>query len=264
MEISGKIAIVTGASRGIGAATAKALAAKGAHVLLLARSRIELEALVAEIAQNGGKADAYPVDLSDLRQIEACFAELMAKHARVDILVNNAGLGRWLFTEETPGDEAEMMLKLPFLAAFHMTRLVLPDMLKRKAGHIVNVNSPASVLVWGGAAAYASSRWALRGFSEALKVDLHGSGVGISNVVLGEVESNYWEANPGARERLPAIAKMIPRLTTEKAAHYILKAIRSERKEMTAPFMLWLFRRMLWLAPGITKWVVRATSFRRK
>ncbi|HEX2898576.1 MAG TPA: SDR family NAD(P)-dependent oxidoreductase, partial [Bacteroidia bacterium] len=216
---------MTGASRGIGAATAKALAAKGAHVLLLARSRIELEALVAEIAQNGGKADAYPVDLSDLRQIEACFAELMAKHARVDILVNNAGLGRWLFTEETPGDEAEMMLKLPFLAAFHMTRLVLPDMLKRKAGHIVNVNSPASVLVWGGAAAYASSRWALRGFSEALKVDLHGSGVGISNVVLGEVESNYWEANPGARERLPAIAKMIPRLTTEKAAHYILKAI---------------------------------------
>jgi short-subunit dehydrogenase len=157
-----------------------------------------------------------------------------------------------------------MMLKLPFLAAFHMTRLVLPDMLKRKAGHIVNVNSPASVLVWGGAAAYASSRWALRGFSEALKVDLHGTGVGISNVVLGEVESNYWQANPGARERLPAIAKMIPRLTTEKAAFYILKAIRSERKELTAPFMLWLFRRMLWLTPGITKWVVRATSFRRK
>ncbi len=255
---------MTGASRGIGAATAKALAAKGAHVLLLARSKAELDALVTEIASEGGKATAYPVDLSDPQQIQACFTELMANHGRIDILINNAGLGRWLFTEETPGEEAEMMLKLPFLAAFHMTRLVLPDMLKRKSGHIVNVNSPASVLVWGGAAAYASSRWALRGFSEALKIDLHGTGVGISNVVLGEVESNYWQANPGARERLPAIAKMIPRLTTEKAAHHILKAIRSERKELTAPFMLWLFRRMLWLTPGITKWVVRSTSFRRR
>lgn len=263
MEINGKIAIVTGASRGIGAATAKAFAAKGAQVLLLARSNTELEALAAEIPRSGGQAEVYAVDLSDIQQIEACFNQLFAKHGRVDILVNNAGLGRWLFTEETPGEEAEMIIKLPFLAAFHMTRLVLPDMLKRKAGHIVNVNSPASVLVWGGAAAYASSRWALRGFSEALKIDLHGTGVGISNVVLGEVESNYWQANPGARERIPAIAKMIPRLTTEKAAHYILKAIRSERKELTAPFMLWLFRRMLWLTPGITKWVVRVTSFRR-
>ena len=146
------------------------------------------------------------------------------------------------------------MIRLPYLAAFHATRLVLPQMLQRRSGHIVIVNSPASVMVWGGAAAYASSRWALRGFSEALKVDLHRSGVGISHVVLGEVESSYWEANPGARQRLPQIAKLIPRMSTQAAAIQILKAIRTERKELTAPFMLWFFRRMLWLTPGITKW----------
>jgi uncharacterized protein len=263
LEINGKLAVVTGASRGIGAATAQALAAAGAHVILLARSAAELEQVAIQIKSKGGKADWLEVDLSEFQKIEVVFAEILQKFGCPDILVNNAGLGRWLMTEETPGAEAETMAKLPYLAAFHATRLLLPGMLARKSGHIVNVNSPASVLVWGGAAAYASSRWALRGFSEALKVDLHKSGVGISHVVLGEVESNYWEANPGARQRLPSIAKMIPRMSTDDAARQILKAIRSERKELTSPFMLWFFRRMLWLTPGITKWLVRTTSYRR-
>ncbi len=254
---------MTGASRGIGAACAQALAQAGAHVILLARSVHELEQVTAQICAAGGKANWYAVDLSDLLKTEQVFAEIVQKHGCPDVLVNNAGLGRWLFTEETPGAEAEMMIRLPYLAAFHATRLVLPAMLKRGSGHVVNVNSPASVMVWGGAAAYASSRWALRGFSEALKIDLHRTGVGISHVVLGEVESNYWEANPGARLRLPRIAKLIPRMSTAQAARQILKAIRSERKELTAPAMLWLFRRLLWLTPGITKWLVRTTSFRR-
>ena len=232
-------------------------------MLLLARSADELEKLADTIQNGGGKATCFAVDLSDLSQIETTCQAILRQFPKIDILVNNAGLGRWLFTEETPGAEAEMMAKLPYMAAFHMTRLILPGMLERKSGHIVNVNSPASVLVWGGASAYAASRWALRGFSEALKVDLHGTGVGISHLVLGEVESNYWQANPGAKERLPKIAKMIPRLSTEQAARYVLRAIRTERRELTAPFMLWLFRRMLWLAPAITKWAVRTTSFRR-
>lgn len=263
MEIRGKIAVVTGASRGIGAATARALAAAGAHVVLLARSGGELEALATDIQKAGGKADWLAADLGDLAATETVVADLLARHGVPDILVNNAGLGRWLFTEETPGEEAEQMTRLPYLAAFHMTRLLLPGMLARRSGHIVNVNSPASVLAWGGAAAYASARWALRGFSESLKVDLRGSGVGISHVVLGEVASNYWEANPGARERLPRIARLIPRLSTERAAGYILKAVRSERRELTAPAMLWIFRRMLWLMPGVVKWLVRITSHKR-
>jgi short-subunit dehydrogenase len=263
LDIKGKLVVVTGASRGIGAATARLLAAGGAHVILLARSAPELDQLAAEIAAAGGKATGYAVDLGDLQQTEAVCAQIMAQHGCPDVVVNNAGLGRWLFLEETPGPEAEMMAKLPYLAALHVTRLVLPGMLKRGSGHVVMVNSPASVMVWGGAAVYASSRWALRGLAEALKVDLRGTGVGISHVVLGEVTSNYWEANPGAQARLPRIAKLIPRLSTEQAGRYILKAIRSERRELTAPFMLWLFRRMLWVMPGVVKGLVRATSFRR-
>lgn len=263
MEIKGKTALVTGASRGIGAATAQALGAAGAHVILVARSQQELDGMAAQIRKAGGQASAYSVDLGSLEATETGFAAILRAHPQIDILVNNAGLGRWLFTEETPGEEAEQMARLPYLAAFHATRLILPQMLARRSGRIVNVNSPASVLVWGGSAAYASARWALRGFSEALKVDLHGTGVGVSHVVLGEVDSAYWEANPGARARLPKIARMIPVLNTERAARYILKAIRGNRSELTAPFMLWLFRRMLWMMPWMVKWVVRLTSYKR-
>ena len=257
------MALVTGASRGIGAATAQALAVAGAHVILLARSAPELEQLVAAIVAHGGKANWLEVDLSDLAATEIVFVKVLQDFGCPDILVNNAGMGRWLFTEETPGEEAELMIKLPYLAAFHATRLLLPAMRKRGSGHIVNVNSPASVMPWGGAAAYASSRWALRGFSETLKIELHGSGIGISHVVLGEVESQYWDANPGARERLPKIASLIPVMSTGLAATKILMAIRSGRKELTAPTMLWLFRRSLWLMPGLVKWLVRKTSFRK-
>jgi uncharacterized protein len=265
MEIKGKIAVVTGASRGIGAATAKALAQAGAHVVLLARSERDLQVVSAAINRaNAGKSDYFAVDLSNMAAVEAVFAQLMAQFGVPDLLVNNAGVGRWLLTEETPGAEAEMMTHLPYLAAFHATRLVLPGMIARKSGHIVNVNSPASVMNWGGAAAYSASRWALRGFSESLKIDLRGTGVGISHVVLGEVDSNYWEANPGARERLPKIAKLIPKLSTDDAAKYVLKAIRRGSREMTRPFMLWLFRRMLWAFPWLVKAIVSATSWRRK
>jgi uncharacterized protein len=263
LEIQGKVALVTGASRGIGAAAAQALAKAGAHVILLARSEKELQEVVDGIRKQGGKADWYSVDLGDRLQIEAACARILVEHPVIDVLVNNAGLGRWLFTEETPGEEAEMMLRLPFLAAFHMTRLLLPSMLARRSGFIVNVNSPVSVLVWGGAAGYASSRWALRGFTESLKVDLRGTGVKVCHLILGEVSSNYFEANPGSRERLPSISKMIPRLDTTTAGNYVVKAIRRGRKEMTVPFMLWFFRWNIWFMPWMVKWAVRRTGYQR-
>lgn len=263
MEIKGKLALVTGASRGIGAATAMKLAEAGANLILVARSERELAGIAEKIEEFGTKVSWWSADLSDLDSIESFVKEVLDEFDAPDIIINNAGLGRWLFAEETPGSEAEMMTKLPFQAAFHITRLFLPKMLERKSGHIVNVNSPASVLAWGGASAYISSRWALRGFSESLKIDLNGTGVGISHVVLGEVESNYWEANPGARERLPSIGKLIPKISPSQAAVHILNAIRRNKKEYTRPIMLWIFRRLLWFSPGLVKWLVAKTSFTR-
>ncbi|MEM0996191.1 MAG: SDR family oxidoreductase [Bacteroidota bacterium] len=262
MDPKGKVALVTGASRGIGAATAIALGRAGAEVLLVARTVSDLEQVAAKIRSAGGKAGSFAVDLTDHRAIVATCQRIREAHGTPDILVNNAGAGRWLFVQETPHAEAEMLVRLPYLAAFQMTREWLPGMLERGSGHIVLVNSPACLHPWGGSAGYAASRWALRGLAEALKSDLHGSGIDVSHVIIGEVDSAYWQANPGTRERVPQIAKFIPKSTVEQAAGYILTAIRRRKHEFVRPYRLLLLRWSLWLAPGISKYLIRVGSYR--
>jgi uncharacterized protein len=257
MELKGKLAVVTGASRGIGAATAALLAEKGATVVLVARSAVDLGQVVAQIAAAGGSAYAFPADLADGPATSAVAQAILKAHGVPDLLVNNAGAGRWLFTEETPEGEEDGMIALPYLAAFRMCRAFLPGMLARRSGMILNVNSPVSLMAWSGATGYAASRWALRGLSEALKADLQGTGLRVCEVVLGETSSNYFEANPGAHARLPAIAKLLPVLTPAQAAAHIVKAARKDRKSYTAPFLLAVTRFFLWLTPSLVKAIVR-------
>lgn len=258
MEIKGKIAVVTGASRGIGAATAQALGKAGAKVVLVARSKVELDSVAGQIRKAGGEAFVFPSDLVDgIATVKVC-SDILETVGVPALLINNAGAGRWLFVEETPVGEEEMMIALPYLAAFRMTRGFLPAMLQQGHGMILNVNSPVSVLPWSGATGYAGSRWALRGFSESLRADLRGTGLVVSEVVLGEVDSNYFEANPGAHERLPKISKLLPVLTPEQAAHYILKAVKGNKRRFTAPFLLSLTRFFAWLTPGLTRWIVQS------
>lgn len=248
MEIKDKLALVTGASSGIGEAAARALAAKGAQVLLVARSADKLETVVREIEAQGGKARAFAADLANPDDV-ARMGEAVRMQAGVpDILVNNAGAGRWLPVVETSPTEARQMVELPYLAAFYVTRFFLPDMLARKSGHIVNVTSPASYIAWPNAAAYLAARQALKGFSEALRLETAASGVFVSLVVLGEVESSYWEHNPGSREHVP---KGLPPLSTLEAAESIVRAIEREKRYVIRPALFRLLFILEALAPGI-------------
>ncbi|HSB37068.1 MAG TPA: SDR family oxidoreductase, partial [Thermoanaerobaculia bacterium] len=168
MDLRGRLAVVTGASSGIGAATARLLAREGARVVLVARTGGALEKISGEIRAAGGEATAVAADLGDAVAATGACERILREAGVPDLLVNNAGAGRWLFTEETPPGEAVAMMAAPYFAAFFATQTFLPGMLARGSGRIVNVNSPAAKLTWPGAAGYASARWALRGFTEAL------------------------------------------------------------------------------------------------
>ena len=180
MELRGRVVLITGASSGIGAATAKAIARRGGQVLLLARTQPALEAVAAEITVHGGTARVYPVDLTDLTMATQVARLIQTEVGTPDILINNAGAGRWLFVEETPPAEAVQMMAAPYFAAFFMTHAFLPAMRQRRRGQIINVTSIASYTVWPGATGYIAARWALRGFTEALRADLHGSGIEVT------------------------------------------------------------------------------------
>ena len=232
MRIGGKSVLVTGASSGIGAATAIALARRGAHLLLVARNADKLRTVADTIRSAGGQAELFPADLSDSTVVERMANEVRNSAGTPDILVNNAGAGRWLSVVETSPQEARRMIELPYLAAFYVTRAFLPEMLARRSGSIVNVTSVASYMVWPNAAGYIAARQALKGFTNALRTEVEKSGISVSLVILGPVESSYWEHNPGSRERVP---KGIKAITTEEAAETIVAAIERGKRSITRP-----------------------------
>ena len=142
--MASKLVLVTGASSGIGAATAKLYGARGAHVLLLARNETKLDEVAAAIRRNGGAASPYAVDLADASAIAETSARIKREAGTPDILINNAGAGRWLSVLETSAEEALAMIEVPYLAAFNLTRAFLPEMIARGTGAIACVTSPAS------------------------------------------------------------------------------------------------------------------------
>jgi short-subunit dehydrogenase len=231
-----KLVLVTGASSGIGRATAERFAAGGATALLVARNAERLNAVAAEIAAKGGKAAVFPADLADFAAVEHFAEAVRTSYGVPDVIVNNAGAGRWLPFVDTAPDEARRMIELPYLAAFAVTRAFLPAMIARRSGQVAFITSPASFMVWPNASAYIAARHALKGFAEALRIEMRGSGIDVTLVTLGTVASAYWEHNPGSRERVPkAPAWLLPELTPEQAAETIVAAVERRATRVVRP-----------------------------
>jgi len=263
MKLKGKILLITGASSGIGVATARAAAREGAHVLLLARSQEKLDDRAEEIRREGGQARVYPVDLTDAQAVAEVAGCITRDVGTPDIIVNNAGAGRWLSMEETSSEEVVAMMAAPYFAAFFLTRAFLPDMLARNFGTIVNVTSIASRIVWPGAVAYTAGQWTIRGFTEALRADLSGTRVRTMLATFAAVSSPYWEHNPGSKERVPGAQAMIPVLSPEQAATFLLRGIKRQQHEVMAPVMLRVVAGLNYLFPSITRWLMIVTGYQR-
>ena len=261
MKLEGKTALVTGASSGIGAATARALAAAGGRVCLVARRAGELERVAGLLP--AGMASTYAVDLGNPSAVGEMARWVTAQVGTPDIIVNNAGAGRWKFIEETAPEEAVQMMAVPYFATFFVTREFLPAMLRRNTGHIVNVSSVASRFVWPGATAYIAARWAVRGFTEALRADLSRTGIGVTLYESGVVQSAYWEHNPGSRERVPRMGRLVPELSPEAAAAALVRGIEREQKLVVAPFMMRLTYWQHALFPGVVQWLMTRTGYSR-
>lgn len=254
------IAVVSGASSGIGAATARALGAARWTVVLVARGRVQLEVVQQSITAGGGRAVMEALDAADGRQVLEMADRVRRETGAPSLVVNCAGVGAWKFLEETPPAETLEMMAAPYLAASNLTHAFLPDMLERRTGLIIHVGSPASRIPWPGATSYTAARWALRGLHEALCQDLAGTGVRSCHVVFGEVSSPYFDHNRIPPEHLPRIGKLIPVTSPERCAEVILGAVHRPRRQIVHPLMLRLFYLMGAIAPAPTRWLVAKTG----
>ncbi len=246
VQIEGATALVTGASSGIGAALSRELARAGASVALVARRADLLANVVASLPP--ARSVAFPCDVRDAQAVAATVAEVKARFERVDLLVNNAGIGRYLSFLDTDAAETSAILDTNLHGALHFTRALLPDMLVRRHGHIVNVASIAGRIGSRNHAVYCASKFALVGFSESLAYDLDGTGVGITLVNPGLIDTPFFGhpsfASFPARARARAIAP-------ERVAAAILDAVRRGRFEVTIPRHYALGTILKTIAPGL-------------
>jgi 3-hydroxy acid dehydrogenase / malonic semialdehyde reductase len=224
-ELQGRRVLVTGASAGIGAATARAFAARGSDLVLLARREERLRALADElVSAHGVSVEVHGLDITD----HAAVKRLAAKGAfkDIDILVNNAGLAKGVDPiHEADPDDWETMLATNVLGLLYMTRQIVPGMVQRGDGHIVNLGSVAGRWVYKGGAVYCATKHAVAALSEGLRMDLIGKGVRVTNIEPGLVETEFSIVRLGDKEKAARVyADTVP-LVAEDIADTIVWSV---------------------------------------
>ncbi|HZO44162.1 MAG TPA: SDR family NAD(P)-dependent oxidoreductase [Methylomirabilota bacterium] len=197
----GQVAVVTGAGRGIGHATAMALAREGVTVVLAARTRQQLAATAAEIRETGGAALAIPTDVTQDAAVEAMVEQAIAELGRLDILVTAAGVASFGPVSGTKPTDWDGMLAVNLRAVMVTCRAVLPIMIRQRRGTIINVASVAAQRAIPGAAVYTATKAGVVGFSRVLAEELRSEGVRVGVLVPGAVDTPLWDAIPGSPDR---------------------------------------------------------------
>lgn len=221
-RLRGRVALITGASRGIGLATSKALAAEGTQVAMLSRSADALQSHAAEI---GANAMAFPCDITDPHALEQTLAAVRRMAGEPNVLVNNAGIFEPRPVGEISPDDFARAVNVNLVAAFALVHALLPAMRAARSGHLVTIGSVADRTAFPGNSAYAASKFGLRALHEVLRTELRGSGVGASLVSPGPTDTPIWDAvdhGPSSPRSFPQRSEMIAAESVASAVVYVL------------------------------------------
>jgi short-subunit dehydrogenase len=246
MDVKGKVVVITGASSGIGEATAREFGREGARVVLAARRVDRLESVAQEIGAMGTGAETLVVqaDLSKLEDIQALINKTLERFGRIDVLFNNAGFGRldWLENLD-PVKDIQSQFDVNVLGVIQTTRQAWPIMMKQRSGHIINMCSMAGLVATPTYTIYAACKHAVHGFSEALRREVKPWGVDVSIIYPGGVVTEFG-AHAGIKRKTKATTPKFMLLTAEQVGQAVVKLVRNPRAMWIIP--------ALW---GVTAWL---------
>ncbi len=249
-DLHDRVIIITGASGGIGAAAARAFARAGAHVVLAARRPEALEAVAARVRALGREALAVPTDVTRRADVAALVARTRKHFGRLDGVVANAGVYLRSPIRDLTPDLLERSLAVNFYGGVYLVLEALPHLLARGEGHIVLVTSMDGKKGLPPDAPYVAAKFALSGFGDVLRQELHGTGVGVSTVFPGRVDT------PMITDlKVPWISAKIP---PEAVAQAVVRAVQRNRAEVIVPFQARLLYWAQCFAPRLADWAVRA------
>ena len=231
MDFKDKNILITGASSGIGKQTAIEFAKLGANIILIARRKEKLDEVEKELKKFNILTLVCPCDVSDKTQVKEMSKTVLEKFGSVDVLVNNAGFAIYGYVKDLSVDEIESQMETNYFGMMYCIKNFLPSMLEKKSGHIVNVASVAASFGLPGIASYCASKFAMLGFSEGLKHELNGTGIGITVVSPIMVRTEFFD-HPSF-EKMPKYSPTS--LSSKTVAKAILKAANSPRLEIIVP-----------------------------
>ncbi len=197
MDIKGKVAIVTGGTKGIGRGIAEALVRQGANVCISARSRHEIDDTIRDLrALNGGTSTGIVADVCNYSQVKPLFELAVGEFGGLDILVNNAGIGLFQTVEEMSPEDFRSVIETNLFGVFYCCREAIPVMKQRGGGYIINISSLAGVNAHPQMAAYNASKFGLNGFSESLMQEVRHEGIRVSYIMPGSVNTEFGGDEP--------------------------------------------------------------------
>lgn len=274
MDIKGSVVIVTGASSGIGEATARQFGREGARVVLAARRLDRLEALARDIHEMGTGAEALVVqaDLSRLEDIRSLIRQTLDRFGRIDVLVNNAGFGRldWLENLD-PENDIEAQFDVNVLGVVQTTRQALPVMIEQRSGHIINMCSMSSFIATPTYTIYAASKHAVHGFSEALRREVQPWGIHVSTIYPGGVKTDFGE-HAGLKRKTKATTPGFLKLSADDVARAVVQLVHRPRAMKIIPWLWSLVALLNRLFPSVVDYATinrftipeRAKQLKRK
>jgi len=263
-SLLGKVVIITGASSGIGEASALRFAQEGCRVILAARRLERLNELAAKIRSTGGQALPVATDVSQPGELVNLVQTVLSEFGQIDILFNNAGFGRLKFLEEQdPIQDIEAQLRVNFVGVIQLTREVLPHMIEQRGGDIINMASIAGLVAMPTYSVYAASKYALRGFTDALRREVGIWGIRVSGIYPGAVKTEFDERSQAKRKTGFHTPHLLT-LTADGVAKEVVKLAYHPRRMVVIP---WVMKPVIWLTwhfPGVTDWLVEKIFVRRE
>ncbi|HEY43687.1 MAG TPA: SDR family oxidoreductase [Anaerolineae bacterium] len=253
------VALITGASSGIGEATARLMAQHGCHLVLAARRLEHLETLAEELEGVKRSVTVLPlqVDVTKLDQVEMVVEATLERYRKIDILFNNAGVGRLGWLEELdPESQIDRQIQTNLLGSILMTRAVLPHMQARKVGHIIQMSSVAGLIGAPTYSVYAASKFGVRGFSEALRREVAAWGIHVTVIYPGAVKTSFAQEDVMKRRTGLRSPKAIV-LEPEVVAKAVVDSVLRPKRSVVLPFMM---RPIVWLNqlwPNLIDWAVK-------
>ena len=227
------VAVITGGASGIGLATARALYAKGTNVVLADINSQGLEQAKGTVRQENPASNAQILtvvtDVTQEEQVNKLMQEAINAYGRIDLVVTSAGVGQGGPIDLFSSDEMQKMMNINFLGTYHCVRAALPTMRQQQSGHFVFLSSVAGKLGSPLLTAYCASKWAVRGFSIALRAELYGTGIGITTVYPAWVDTPMIHQEADAMQLLNIEAKLTP----DQVASAILEAVENDQRDLT-------------------------------